>query len=122
MIKGDLRMERVVGASNFSESTSRHHMDVPSGKRWWLFGGNTNRSASATVDIYVRDASANLKFILQDDAAATGVTCFPNPTADELRPISMPIPLEETDYIDFLFGAAQGAAAYVAVIIIEVDA
>lgn len=122
MFGGEILDNLVKGAANFSVSTTNHKITVPTGVRWLFFGGRVNRSANATLVIRLYESGDEVILQLQDDAAATGATNYPNTDKAEMTVPGMPIPLKAGDYINIVFGAAQGATASCSAIVLEVPA
>ena len=93
-------------------STTVQSYTVPSGRHWWLYGGNVNRDAdtgTATLDVSLYDAADNLVLILDQAAHATGTTPYPDPTYSGY--INFPVPMGTGWYVKITVGEAQGAGA-----------
>lgn len=116
---GEIISNKVKGASNFSDSTSLHKIPVPTGKRWVLFGGCVNRDASQALDIIVYDADDDPVYFLDNDSAATGLYPYPPSQQAELTMCAQPFILLAGWYISFSFGGAQGAAATISAVVLE---
>lgn len=103
------------------ESTTLQKYVVPANSRWILIGGVVQRDAAETLDIDIYDASDQHILHLDTDAAATDLVTFPSTKANKANhnPVSLPIILDEGEYINILFGGAQGAGAYASCIVIE---
>lgn len=107
----------VATAAAFSDSTTLHKATVPAGKRWFLIAGYVKRDAAATLIITLRDsAGANIGKILDEAAGTTGVAY---PEAD--FQVGTAYILDEAEWIQFDFGVAQGAGAYLSCMVLEVD-
>lgn len=91
---------------------------VAAHRRQLVLGGVTNRSVSGTVVIYAYDVSGNIIACLANEGAATGITGYPESTTFM---INAPMILDEGEYIQMTFGAAQGATAYASCVVIEVE-
>lgn len=100
--------------------TSTEQITVPAGKRWLVFAVLGVPDVNATLEAAVYD-DANVKLMpLGSQGAGTSLVVFPdNGGAGELNGGAYPFPLPAGYYIKFTFGAAQGAAAYVGVIVLE---
>jgi len=110
----------VKGASNFSESTSEHKITVPTGKRYWIIAGVIGRDQAETLDVSLHNSSDGTLLYMADEAAGTGVINIPN--TKNLGPAATgPIPADAGDYMKFAFGGAQGAAAEITLIVLEVS-
>jgi len=120
---GKLVDNKVVGASNFSVSTTSHKITVPTGKRWIFMYGNVYRdvnTGTATLVIDLKDSGDELLlWHCVSVAAGTGHTSFPGYS---IAAFKYPFVLEAGDYLEFTFGEAQGAAAYIIARVLEVDA
>lgn len=108
------------GATALWPDTTHYKAEVPSGMRWFVFGGSCYRDASATVEMAVYNASDEEVLILSYAAASAAKMGFP--TTDDTTLATQPplIILDEGYYIYYTFGAAQGANAYASVMAIEV--
>lgn len=102
-------------------TTSTHKFVVPTGKRWFVLGGIVNRSDAATLEIKVADTSDLTIDYIDTQAAGTGITAWPNDTVDAKISTSYPKILDAGERISLVFGAAQGATAYISCIVIEVN-
>lgn len=96
-------------------------MIVPAGKRWILLGGVVNRDASSTLTIYVKDASDNIIHLVLYSGATAALTTWPDNADSEKTYIFHPIILDVGEYVEFSFGAAQGAGAFLSCVVLEVD-
>lgn len=112
----------ILGATNFSQDTSTHLWTVPAGKRWYLIAGGIKRDAAQTCVVHIEDASAKLYYRLSAVAAGTSWVGFPNdetegcPKGHE----AVPIIIDAGEIIRVTFGGAQGAAASISCIVLEV--
>jgi len=116
----------VKGGANFSVSTTNHVITCPTGKRWLVIGGRVKRDVSATLgNIEIKDESDNiLNHLLTAQGAATNQVSFPlHVTAVDAGAQSLWVPyvMVAGDYVDFTFSVAQGVAAEISLVVLEVD-
>jgi hypothetical protein len=97
-------------AAAFSVSTTVHRATVPADKRWIVLHINCYRDVNATLDITMRSVTPKLIGIIADEAAATGNKWYDS---------SLNWVLDEGEYIQFEFGVAQGAGAFLSVVVLE---
>lgn len=97
--------------------TTHYRVVVPAKKRWFVLGGQVDRDVSATVNTGVFDSSDNQIGKLMDDAAGTGLVSFP----EDSYFIGTPWILDAGEYIESVFGVAQGASATHSCVVLEVD-
>lgn len=98
-------------------STTRYRVTVPPGKRWILLGGIINRDNSSTLSIYLYDVDDNIIGRLLQEAAGTGIDSFP----EEEWSIGTSWVLDPGEYIESIYGTAQGVAAYHTCVVLEVS-
>jgi len=112
----------VLGGANFSTDTTHHEITCPSGKRWLVLFGAFNRDVASTIAIDLYD-SADLKLqSLCYVAAAAGAGNFPMAASTSAYAQLPMIIMEAGDYVGFVFGVAQTAAAYCRMRVLEIDA
>lgn len=97
--------------------TTHYRATVPVGKRWFVLGGAVKRDASATINTGVYDAADKQIGKILDDAAGTGLVSFP----EDCYFIGTSWILEAGEYIESVFGAAQGTGAYHSCVVVEID-
>ncbi|GAH94804.1 unnamed protein product [marine sediment metagenome] len=97
--------------------TTHYRVTVPTGKRWFLLGGNIDRDVSATIGTWVFDSAGNQIGILLSEAAETTVVAFPETVFEVPKFV-----LDAGEYIESFFGAAQSTAAFHSCIVLEVNA
>ncbi|MEE9540567.1 MAG: hypothetical protein V3V85_03615, partial [Candidatus Thorarchaeota archaeon] len=97
--------------------------EVPTGKRWYLLGGTTNRDVSGDLVIVCLDTSGNVILELQYEAAGTGSATWPSASnsARHHSGVGRPMVLDAGEQVDLTFGAAQGAGAYASCVVLEVN-
>lgn len=109
---GEIEDEVVLGGSNFSESTTQHKITVPANEEWILVFGSINRDNSSTLNVYLFNAADKRLVRLSNEAAATGWSQIPEaPTGATFADKPEGTPMKVGDYLQFDFGAAQGAVA-----------
>lgn len=102
------------------DTTTTHKFIVPAGKRWLLLGGNGFRSDAATVQVYCFNTANKKIFGLTELASAAGRFTYPSRTAEvDSGAIMDFMVLDAGEYVNFVFGAAQGATAYISCVVIE---
>lgn len=109
---GRILVQTVLGGTNFSESTTHHVITVPAGKRWYHQNIVVTRDVSATLDVGVYDSNDVLIYYVAQVAAGADTR---NITTSTLRH------MQAGDYIDFVFGVAQTAAARITISYLELD-
>lgn len=107
--------------TTYWQTTQQYKAVVPSGKRWILLGINTYRDQNGTLSVAIRDASDEYILYVGADGAATGWCVFPNRTDGDTMFSGFPIIVDEGEYIDIAFGAAQTTGAHCTVHVLEVD-
>lgn len=100
------------------DSTTVQTYTVPTGKRWFFFGGIVYRDVNATLTILMKDSSAHVIGYLCDEAAATGYKHYPTSLVGY---ISRPQIMDAGETIVITCGAAQGAGAKATCCVLEVD-
>lgn len=94
---------------------------VPLGRRWFVLGGIINRSDSGTAITRYYDAADKVLYQADFLNAATGVSAWPNTVASTgVGNVAPWFILDEGEYVETLYGAAQGATAYQSCVVIEV--
>lgn len=97
--------------------TQNFILTCPVNKRWILLGGMVNRSDSSTVVLDIKDSGAVSIDRLLDEGAATGLTPYPESSFFT----GTPRILDAGESVSAYFGVAQGAAAYITVVVLEVS-
>jgi hypothetical protein len=104
-------------------STTVQSYTVPTGSRWFLYGGIVKRdvnTGTATLAVELYNAAAKLILSLDTAVAATGTTTYPDTTYT--GDIMFPIPMAAGWYVKITIGEAQGAAAAATCMVREVSA
>lgn len=109
----------LLDATSTWDATTNHKWTVPAGKRWFVIGGNVKRDANETLYVTCHNSSDEQILQLVSEAAATTLKAWPE--SDYAIWGGTPIVLDAGDYIYFLCGGAQGAAAYISGWVLEVD-
>ncbi len=105
--------------TNF-DSTTQHQVIVPANRRWLVMSISCRRDANATLAVSQLNASDKQTDVLCSLAAGTGIITIPNGGTGTGESKGFPRWLDSGSYIQFNFGAAQGATATIAVNAIEV--
>lgn len=110
----------LLDATSTWDSTTTHNIVCPSGKRWIVITGGYSRSAAATASVGFHNV-ADAK-ICGIDVAASGTgfrNLFSMSNTSDIANLTFPLIMEAGDYIKFFFGAAQGAAAFLSLRVLE---
>ena len=103
-------------------TTTKFKVTCPAGKRWFVIAGSINRAVSSTLDTRIYDESDVVLYMVDNQGAATGITSFPNKTANALiAPTAYPLVMDAGDYLDMSFGTAQNASSWASFTVLEVD-
>lgn len=103
-------------------STTTFDVVVPTGKRWFVIGGQITRSDSDALTVRAYDTSDEIIFQIASQAAATGVTAWPDALGAVAVATAKPFyVLDEGEYIRIYFAGAQGATAEASCVVLEVD-
>ena len=95
---------------------------VPTGKRWFVIGGASNRDVNAASSVKFYTASDELLHTVDSQAAGTGITGWPQPVGNAGNYSGGQfIVLDAGEYINVYFAVAQGASAYASCVVLEVD-
>jgi hypothetical protein len=97
-------------------STTVQTYTVPSGKRWFLWGGAVTRDANETLVVDLTDGT-NTLMNLATEGAATGETSL---TADVPTNFTFPIIMDAGWTVTVTAGGAQGAGAKATCVVTEV--
>lgn len=105
------------------DSTTLQEYEVPAGKRWLLLGGVVVIDANATCTVSIMDRSDKLIRRIIAQTATTGTVPYPstNSSVTYEGGVAWPHILDEGEYVQILFGAAQGAGASASCQVIEVS-
>lgn len=99
--------------------TTHYRATVPANKRWFLFGGAITRDASQTVNVSIYDSSDNPIIVLAGYSAGTGTHSYP--IEGYSGHVIFPFPMDPGDYVEALFGGAQGVTAAATCVVLEVN-
>ena len=103
-------------------STTAQEYTVPTGKRWILIGGQVTRDASGTIAVDIYDSSdKKIMKLNYQSAAVNTVPLIGTGSSTHVSGMAGPIVLDAGEYVKLAFGAAQGAGASAACIVIEVS-
>ena len=105
------------GATTLWPDTTHYVATVPTGKRWYLWGGYQDGDAAETIVITIKDEGDNLLFPLLSEADATVGYAYPDVA---VLPLRRPIPMKTGWYLEIVYGGAQGANAYASCVVSEV--
>ena len=97
--------------------TQNFILTVPAAKRGILLGGMTNRDVNSTVVLDIKDSGAISIDRLLDEGAATGLKSYP----EEAFFTGTSRILDAGESVSAYFGVAQGVAAYITVVVLEVS-
>lgn len=92
------------------DATTHHAVTVPTDKRWIILSIRDFRDANGTLDITLRNAATNVIHTIADEAAGTGAKWYDS---------NLNWVLDEGEYVYFEYGAAQGAGAFLSVVVLE---
>ncbi len=106
------------GATALWPDTTHYKATCPAGKRWVLIGGVVKRDVSSTLDMYVRSSATEALLQLDIQTAATGYSAYPNYLRSDAKTL---IVLDPGDYVEALFGTAQGAGAIASCQVLEFE-
>lgn len=111
------------GATALWPDTTHYRAECPASKRWFLIGGICKRDAAQTATVTIRDSSDNMILYLEFQGAATATFVYPSRSAGSLNwtIAHTGIVIDAGEYIEILFGGAQGAGAYASCIVLEVN-
>jgi len=105
------------------DSTTLQKYEVPSGKRWILLGGVVVIDASSTCTVSIKNSAGKLIRRIIAGTATTGTVPYPSTNAAVTYEggVAYPHVLDYGDYVEVLFGAAQGAGASASCQVLEID-
>lgn len=112
-------IDPVGGVKVLWTSTTEYKAVVPTGKRWFLYGGIFNRSVNSTASVYLYDSSDDILLHLDTFAAGTGLGAYPN--VARTANIIFPWVMDAGEYVKISLGTAQDASAYATCMVLEVD-
>ena len=106
------------GSTTLWPTDKLYQVTTPTGKRRFLLGGTINRDVSSTLNIYIKNASAEVIAKLATYTAGTGITHFPDYDSGPI--IGSLIIIDAGEYVAAVFGTSQGATAHASCQVIEV--
>ena len=112
---------RLLDATTTWDSTTSYSATVPAGKRWFLQHAYVWRTQVSTYYLYIQDSGTDvITELASATAAATGVA-WPMGTA-VLRSLNLAgVYLDAGEILNFTFGVAQDASAFLTFTYLEVD-
>jgi len=104
-------------------STTTQEWTVPTGKRWFVLGGNFNWNVSATAIFQAHDSSDKIIGTLMKTTAITGDHPWPSILSSVMvsGDHASPWILDAGEYVKVTAGAAQGATATASCVVLEID-
>mgnify|MGYP000316936991 CR=1 FL=1 len=107
------------GATAYWPDTTHYVATVPTGKRWFVFGGIAFRGVNSTVTVAIHNDSDDVVHYIADHGAAAGIASYPE--SANTGALAFPLVMDAGWYVRMTFGVAQNANSYASCLVLEVD-
>lgn len=107
-------------AGGLWETDKVYKAEVPTGKRWHLFGGIIFRDVASTMTAAIFDSADNIILYIADHGSGAGIAYYPEST--NVGSVIFPWPMDPGEYLKATMGTSQTGSAYGTCVVLEVKA